>query len=62
MKRGRLIGLNQPLMYKHPFCHSYHNFYLPLFNSVAKKKLFLGTKMVGGMHFPLPKIGPWSYT
>ena len=37
-------------------------FNLPLFNSVAKRKLFLCTKMVGGEHFLLPKIHLWPYT
>jgi hypothetical protein len=40
-KMGK-IRLNQSLIYIHPFPHSPYFFYLPLFNCVTKKTIFLG--------------------
>ena len=42
------IGLNRSLMYVHPLSPlSIQFFYLRLYNSVAKRKLFLGRKNIG---------------
>jgi hypothetical protein len=62
-KRGK-IGLNQFLIYIHPFPPlSPKFFYFLVFNSVAKRKLFLGRKIVGGRLFALfapPQVTPVS--
>jgi len=57
--RGK-IGLNRSLIYVHPFPPlSLRSFYLRLFNSVAKRKLFLGRKNIGrGGNCPRPSSSP----
>jgi hypothetical protein len=53
------IGLNNSLIYIHPLFHSHHNFYLPLFNSVAEKNSKVG-KILGVKKMPLlPKLRLW---
>jgi hypothetical protein len=53
----RRIGLNQSLTYTNPSPPLPPQiFYLPLFHSVAKRKLFLGTKDIGER-----RISPPSY-
>jgi hypothetical protein len=41
-------GLNQLLIYMHPFPPFSPHFFVPLFKSLAKRKLFLGIKNIGG--------------
>jgi hypothetical protein len=56
VRKWGTIGLNQSLVYTHPFPHFQSNsFYLPLFNSVPKIKLFLGTKNKEGAQ---PHLAP----
>jgi hypothetical protein len=52
----------EPVLYVHaplpPL--SLQSFYLPLFNSIAKKKIPIGIKNIGGRFVPLPppKVTP----
>jgi hypothetical protein len=59
LQREGKIGLNQSLIYIHPFSPTLTPiFYLPLCNSVAKRKLVFGRKKHwGGM----PPFSPSSY-
>ena len=62
-KKGR-ICLNQSVVHIHPFPPlSPHLFYLPPFNSVAKGKLFSGTKNIGrwGKAFASLNLHLWCH-
>jgi len=49
------VRFEQHLIYTHPFPPlSAQFFYLPLFNSVANRKPFLGRKNIEGAFIPLP--------
>ena len=60
VRERRKIGLNQSLIYINP-CPPLppQIFYLLLFHSAAKRKLFLGRKDIGGgMGGPPPQVTP----
>jgi hypothetical protein len=54
VRKSGKFGLNQPLVYIHlspPLSPQF--FYLPLFNTVANRKPFLGRKNIEGTFIPL---------
>ena len=59
LEGGGEISLNQSLIYEHIFPHSRHILFVyPSSTMQPKKKLFLGTKIMGG---DFPTLPPPSY-